>query len=60
MLAAKGMKILLGAPTGRAAKRMTEQTGIEVKTIRRQLEIDPKYDGFKRNAENPLVRPARH
>jgi exodeoxyribonuclease V alpha subunit len=60
MLAAKGMKILLGAPTGRAAKRMTEQTGIEVKTIRRQLEIDPKYDGFKRNAENLLVRPARH
>ena len=41
ILAAKGVKILLGAPTGRAAKRMTEQTGIEAKTIHRLLEIDP-------------------
>jgi exodeoxyribonuclease V alpha subunit len=54
MLAAKGVKILLGAPTGRAAKRMTEQTGIEAKTIHRLLEIDPKYGGFKRNVENSL------
>jgi exodeoxyribonuclease V alpha subunit len=54
ILAAKGAKILLGAPTGRAAKRMTEQTGIEAKTIHRLLEIDPKYGGFKRDAENLL------
>ena len=52
MLAAKGIKILLGAPTGRAAKRMTDQTGTEAKTIHRLLEIDPKYGGFKRNAEH--------
>ncbi len=54
ILAAKGTKILLAAPTGRAAKRMTEQTGIEAKTIHRLLETDPKNGGFKRNAENPL------
>jgi exodeoxyribonuclease V alpha subunit len=55
ILAAKGVKILLGAPTGRAARRMTEQTGIEAKTIHRLLEIDPIHGGFKRNAENPLA-----
>jgi exodeoxyribonuclease V alpha subunit len=54
ILAAKGVKILLGAPTGRAAKRMTEQTGVEAKTIHRLLEIDPMHGGFKRNVENPL------
>jgi exodeoxyribonuclease V alpha subunit len=54
ILAAKGVKILLGAPTGRAAKRMTEQTGLEAKTIHRLLEIDPIHGGFRRNAENPL------
>ena len=42
ILAAKGTKILLAAPTGRAAKRMTEQTGIEAKTIHRLLETDPR------------------
>ena len=47
-------KILLAAPTGRAAKRMTEQTGIEAKTIHRLLEIDPKTGGFRRDADNPL------
>ena len=54
ILAAKGTKILLAAPTGRAAKRMTEQTGIEAKTIHRLLEIDPKSGGFLRGADNPL------
>jgi exodeoxyribonuclease V alpha subunit len=54
ILAAKGTKILLAAPTGRAAKRMTEQTGIEAKTIHRLLEIDPKAGGFRRGADNPL------
>ena len=54
ILVAKGARVLLAAPTGRAAKRMTEQTGIEAKTIHRLLEIDPKYGGFSRNEENPL------
>jgi exodeoxyribonuclease V alpha subunit len=44
----------LCAPTGRAAKRMTEATGVEAKTIHRLLEVDPKGGGFKRNADNPL------
>jgi exodeoxyribonuclease V alpha subunit len=50
---ARGMKILLAAPTGRAAKRMTEATGMEAKTIHRLLEYNPQ-DGYKRNDENPL------
>src|SRR5215212_6573663 len=54
ILVAKGVRVLLAAPTGRAAKRMTEQTGIEAKTIHRLLEIDPKHGGFSRNEENPL------
>ena len=54
ILAAKGINLLLCAPTGRAAKRMTEATGFEAKTIHRLLEVDPKFGGFKRNAENPL------
>jgi len=54
ILAAKGVRLLLCAPTGRAAKRMTEATGVEAKTIHRLLEIDPKGGGFKRNADNPL------
>ena len=48
-----GMRILLAAPTGRAAKRMSEATGMEAKTIHRLLEFNPK-DGYKRNDENPL------
>jgi len=54
LLVAKGVKMALAAPTGRAAKRMTEQTGLEAKTIHRLLEIDPKNGGFSRNEENPL------
>ncbi|PPQ34808.1 exodeoxyribonuclease V alpha subunit [Rhodoblastus acidophilus] len=54
ILTAKRTKILLAAPTGRAAKRMTEQTGMEAKTIHRLLETDPKEGGFKRGADNPL------
>lgn len=49
----RGMKIILAAPTGRAAKRMTEATGMEAKTIHRLLEYNP-MDGYKRNDENPL------
>jgi exodeoxyribonuclease V alpha subunit len=54
ILIAKGVRVLLAAPTGRAAKRMTEQTGLEAKTIHRLLEIDPKHGGFSRTEENPL------
>ena len=54
ILAAKAVKLLLCAPTGRAAKRMTEATGMEAKTIHRLLEFDPKAFGFKRNEESPL------
>ncbi|MEZ3591311.1 MAG: ATP-dependent RecD-like DNA helicase [Muribaculaceae bacterium] len=50
---ARGMRIILAAPTGRAAKRMTEATGMEAKTIHRLLECNP-MDGYKRNDENPL------
>ena len=55
ILAAKRVELLLCAPTGRAAKRMTETTGREAKTIHRLLEVDPKTGGFKRNDENPLA-----
>jgi exodeoxyribonuclease V alpha subunit len=54
ILAAKGIEILLCAPTGRAAKRMTEATGLEAKTIHRLLEVDPQGGGFKRGDDNPL------
>ena len=54
ILAAKAVRLLLCAPTGRAAKRMTEATGMEAKTIHRMLEFDPKGFGFKRNDESPL------
>lgn len=54
ILAAKRVNLLLCAPTGRAAKRMTEATEREAKTIHRLLEFDPKAFGFKRGLENPL------
>ena len=54
ILAAKGVRLLLCAPTGRAAKRMTEATGFEAKTIHRLLEVNPKGGGFKRGEDNPL------
>lgn len=56
----EGMDILLAAPTGRAAKRMTEATGYEARTIHRLLEInggmieEGKHTQFERNEENPL------
>src|ERR1700680_2557208 len=55
VLAAKGINILLCAPTGRAAKRMKEATGFEAKTIHRLLEADPRTGGFKRGPDNPLA-----
>jgi exodeoxyribonuclease V alpha subunit len=54
ILAAKSTNLLLCAPTGRAAKRMTEATGFEAKTIHRLLEVDPKGGGFKRGDDSPL------
>lgn len=48
-------KILLAAPTGRAAKRMAETSGREARTIHRLLEYSPKEDGFARNEDNPLA-----
>ena len=51
---AKQMRVTLCAPTGRAAKRLSESTGIEAKTIHRLLEFDPKIFGFKRNKDNQL------
>lgn len=52
-LRARGGRILLAAPTGRAAKRLTEATGLEAKTIHRLLEVKPP-EGYQRNEENPL------
>jgi len=54
ILSAKGIKIALCAPTGRAAKRLSECTGKEAKTIHRLLEVDPKSGGFSRGQERPL------
>ena len=54
ILRAKGVRIALCAPTGRAAKRLAETSGMEAKTIHRLLEIDPASMEFKRNEENPL------
>ena len=56
----EGMSILLAAPTGRAAKRMTEATGYESQTIHRLLEVngnpeeEGSVSGFQRNRDNPL------
>ena len=49
-----GQKVLLTAPTGRAAKRMTETTQYEAKTIHRLLEYSPANGSFKKNEENLL------
>jgi exodeoxyribonuclease V alpha subunit len=54
ILRAKGARVLLCAPTGRAAKRLAESTGAEAKTIHRLLEFDPKIMGFKRDQGSPL------
>jgi len=55
ILRAKGVKCLLCAPTGRAAKRLAETTGLEAKTIHRLLEIDPGTGRFTRNESTPLA-----
>ena len=48
-----GCQIILAAPTGRAAKRMSEATGMEAKTIHRLLEYKPP-EGYQKNEEHPL------
>ncbi len=53
MYRAFGLEVLLAAPTGRAAKRMTEATGLEARTIHRLLEFKPP-EGYQRNEEAPL------
>ena len=54
ILRAKGVTPLLAAPTGRAAKRLAETTGIQAKTIHRLLEFDPRSGGFLRGRDLPL------
>ena len=54
ILAAKGVERVLCAPTGRAARRLSEATGLEARTIHRLIEVDPLSGGFRRNADNPL------
>ncbi|MCY4226776.1 MAG: ATP-dependent RecD-like DNA helicase [Gammaproteobacteria bacterium] len=54
IVTAKKLNVLLCAPTGRAAKRMSEATGMEAKTIHRLLEFDPKNGLFVRNEDYPL------
>lgn len=54
ILRAKKVRCLLCAPTGRAAKRLTETTGVEAKTIHRLLEVQPATNSFARNEANPL------
>jgi exodeoxyribonuclease V alpha subunit len=55
IVVAKRARVSLCAPTGRAAKRLSEATGIEARTIHRLLEFDPRSGGFKRGRERPLA-----
>ncbi|MBL7235111.1 MAG: ATP-dependent RecD-like DNA helicase [Komagataeibacter hansenii] len=55
IVTAKGTDVQLCAPTGRAAKRLSESTGLEGKTIHRLLEMDPATGSFKRDDTNPLT-----
>ncbi len=54
IFAAKNLRIGLCAPTGRAAKRLSESTGREAKTVHRLLEYDASILGFRRTADHPL------
>ena len=55
ILKAKKVKIALAAPTGRAAQRMSESTGLEAKTIHRLLGYDPAKGGFARSQSSPIA-----
>ena len=54
VLSAKKLTVLLCAPTGRAAKRLSETTGLDAKTIHRLLQFNPGTGGFRHNGDNPL------
>ena len=54
ILSAKDVELALCAPTGRAAKRLSETSGMEAKTIHRLLEVEPVRGGFRRTPDNPL------
>jgi exodeoxyribonuclease V alpha subunit len=54
ILMVKGVTVALAAPTGRAAKRLSESTGREARTIHRLLEADPVQGGFRRKEDHPL------
>ena len=54
VLIAKKVRVMLCAPTGRAAKRLSESTGLEAKTIHRLLETDPRTGAFRRTEDHPL------
>jgi exodeoxyribonuclease V alpha subunit len=54
ILRAKRLRVTLCAPTGRAAKRLAESTGMEARTIHRTLEFDPQTFGFKFGKDQPL------
>lgn len=54
ILRAKGVRAALAAPTGRAARRLSESTGLEARTIHRLLEVDPRTGGFRRGEDQPL------
>jgi exodeoxyribonuclease V alpha subunit len=54
ILGTQSVSVALCAPTGRAAKRLAESTGLSAKTIHRLLEADPRRGGFKRDERNPL------
>ena len=58
MFRAMGKSILLAAPTGRAAQRLSELTGVEAKTIHRMLAFDPASMRFRHDEENPLQADA--
>jgi exodeoxyribonuclease V alpha subunit len=51
----KGLRVLLAAPTGRAAKRLSQAAGMEAKTVHRMLEYNPRTRAFTRDREFPLV-----
>jgi exodeoxyribonuclease V alpha subunit len=54
MLTGFGVRVLLAAPTGRAARRLSDATGLEARTLHRLLEADPRRGGFKRGPRRPL------
>ena len=55
ILSARQVGVALCAPTGRAAKRLSETTGLDAKTVHRLLEADPSSGGFRRTPERPLA-----